>query len=125
MLVVAGPRAASGPSLPAVCPPRAPTASLTSLAFHKCGGLAGGVNIPAGVTTIPSQAFFQCVNLASVILPAGITGIGNNAFHVCTSLARAVFAGAAPSVDTCQSAPAAGGFTACLFDGAAGFTAPT
>ena len=42
--------------------------------------------IPAGVTSIGSYAFFHCESLAHITIPAGVTGIGESTFSHCRSL---------------------------------------
>lgn len=44
------------------------------------------ITIPAGLTTIGSEAFANCMNLSSITLPAGLTTIGSWAFINCSSL---------------------------------------
>jgi len=52
----------------------------------------GDVVIPAEiggkkVTVIGKEAFYNCINLISIILPDSVTAIGNEAFSYCTGLA--------------------------------------
>ncbi len=49
-------------------------------------GNADTVIIPAGVTSIRSNAFKGCNSIASVTIPESVTSIGNNAFSGCSSL---------------------------------------
>ncbi len=42
--------------------------------------------IPAGVTEIESNGFYQCAALQSVVLSEGVTGIGGSAFRYCETL---------------------------------------
>jgi hypothetical protein len=44
------------------------------------------VNIPDGVKTIESEAFWSCDNLSSIVIPNSVTSIGGYAFSNCTSL---------------------------------------
>ena len=44
-------------------------------------------NIPKGVTTIVSGAFWNCDSLTSVTIPEGVTSIGDYAFFGCSALA--------------------------------------
>lgn len=46
------------------------------------------VTIPAGVTTLDTNAFTGAVSLASVTIPSTVTSIGNNAFSGCHGLAE-------------------------------------
>ena len=41
------------------------------------------VTIPVGVTTIETQAFYQCSALTKVNIPNGVTKIGYSAFNGC------------------------------------------
>lgn len=54
--------------------------------FFAYDDLLTSIEIPQGVTTITSNAFFDCTYLASVHIPQGMTSIGGNAFQNCTSL---------------------------------------
>lgn len=45
------------------------------------------VMIQDGITNIPSQSFYQCVNLTSVTIPQSVTFIGAGAFENCKKLA--------------------------------------
>lgn len=46
----------------------------------SCSALTS-VIIPAGVTSIESQAFFHCDSVTSLELPTGLTNIGDEAFY--------------------------------------------
>jgi hypothetical protein len=43
----------------------------------------GNYAIPAGVTSIGDEAFYQCTRLTSVTIPAGVTNMGEYAFFEC------------------------------------------
>ena len=45
--------------------------------------------IPGGVTSIGTRAFYNCVELSSIILPEGVTSIGDYAFDLCENLTSA------------------------------------
>jgi hypothetical protein len=60
--------------------------SIFSEAFGNCTNLAL-TSLPAGVTSIGNYAFQYCTNLALTELPAGLTSIGTGAFLNCTNLA--------------------------------------
>ena len=45
------------------------------------------VNIPSGVTSVGSSAFFGYTSLTSITIPDSVTSIGGHAFEGCTSLA--------------------------------------
>ena len=44
------------------------------------------IDIPAGITTIPQEAFSNCEKLETVIMHEGLTAIGSQAFSNCSSL---------------------------------------
>lgn len=46
----------------------------------------GEYEIPSGIETINSYAFWGCTGLTSVAIPEGVTTIGMNAFHGCDNL---------------------------------------
>ena len=58
--------------------------SIGTNAFYNCGNLES-VTIPAGVTSI-GEFSFSCTGLTSVTLPVGVTIIGDAAFLECRSL---------------------------------------
>jgi len=65
----------------------APDSQLTSIgreAFSYCTSL-GGINIPAGVTSIGYEAFNNCTSLTGVTFASGsqLTSIGESAFNSC------------------------------------------
>ena len=43
-------------------------------------------NIPSGLTSIVSSAFYNCSSLQSITIPQNVTSIGDNAFQGCSSL---------------------------------------
>lgn len=59
--------------------------NIADRSFDGCKELTA-VNIPEGVTAIPSLAFSGCENLTSVSCPDGLTAIGPYAFQGCRSL---------------------------------------
>ena len=64
--------------------------SITSIgegAFAICIGLKQ-VNIPSGVTSLPTVCFGQCQALDSIVIPASIQSIGNKAFYGCKRLQK-------------------------------------
>lgn len=92
------------------------------------GGKTGSVMIPSSVTTIGTNAFNGCGNLAGITIPTSVTSIGTFAFRDCGSLASAIFKGVAPSVSGtgwfASFGANAAGFAVYYFDGKAGFTSP-
>ena len=59
--------------------------TIGSNAFYGCANLAS-VNIPASLTTIGYSAFEGCSTLATVNIPASVTRIGGTAFSGCNNL---------------------------------------
>ena len=59
--------------------------SIGSNAFYNCKSLTS-VTIPGSVTSIGSYAFSKCTSLTSVTIPDSVTSIGVGAFASCTSL---------------------------------------
>ena len=58
----------------------------TKTEFLSFPTASGNVTIPAGVTSIGSNAFSGCTGLTAVTIPAGVTSIGAGAFYGCTGL---------------------------------------
>ena len=74
--------------------------SVTSIgtnAFYNCYSLASVV-IPSSVTSIGNSAFNSCSSLASIVIPSGVTSIGNSAFNSCSSLASIVIPSGVTSI---------------------------
>ena len=61
------------------------TTSIPTDAFSNCIALKN-LSIPQSVTTIGESAFSGCTGLNSVEIPEGVISIGNNAFSGCTGL---------------------------------------
>lgn len=59
--------------------------SIGSDAFYDCT-LLKSITIPEGVTSIGSSAFNRCTSLTSITIPEGVTSIGSYAFYNCSSL---------------------------------------
>ena len=59
--------------------------SIGSEAFFDCDSLTS-VTIPDSVTSIGSYAFYNCNSLTSVTIPDSVTSIGYKAFYSCDSL---------------------------------------
>ena len=56
--------------------------SIGSNAFYDCSSLTS-VTIPSSVTSIGYSAFRNCSGLTSVTIPNSVTSIGNSAFKNC------------------------------------------
>ena len=63
--------------------------TIGSSAFYECTGLTS-IEIPSGVTTIGSSAFQGCTGLTSIEIPSGVTTISNYAFTGCTNITSIV-----------------------------------
>ena len=63
--------------------------SIGSNAFFDCSGLTY-VEIPSSVTSIEDWAFMGCSGLTSVAIPYGVTSIGIQAFAGCSGLTSVV-----------------------------------
>ncbi|MCD7737206.1 MAG: leucine-rich repeat protein [Lachnospiraceae bacterium] len=59
--------------------------SIGSNAFYNCSNMTA-ISIPSGVTKIGMFAFYNCSGLTSVTIPSGVTSISSGAFQGCTSL---------------------------------------
>lgn len=44
------------------------------------------ISLPASVTTIADEAFYNCASLQNITLPANLTSIGTSAFYHCVAL---------------------------------------
>lgn len=62
-----------------------PVTSIEREAFYK-NNYVTDIEIPYGVTSICSGAFYGCGNLKCVLLPDTLTNIGYNVFYACSSL---------------------------------------
>ncbi len=71
--------------------------TIGSDAFNNCTNLAS-VTIPSRVTSIGSSAFRNCTNLASVTIPSSVTSIGISAFANCTNLASVTIPSSVTSI---------------------------
>ena len=73
------------------------TGTITS-SFFYCNNYNGGsgvknIVISDNITTIESEAFYECESLTSVTIPNSVTSIGDDAFAYCTKLAVVSYAG--------------------------------
>lgn len=59
--------------------------SISSEAFYNCTGLTS-IEIPSSVTSISSYAFNDCTGLTSIEIPSSLTSISDSAFNGCTGL---------------------------------------
>ena len=65
--------------------------SIGSDAFYNCSGLTS-ITIPNSVTSIGESAFRNCSRLTSITIPNSVTSIGEWAFYDCSGLTKAEFA---------------------------------
>jgi len=70
------------------------------------------LTIGENVTSIPNNAFRDCVNLTSVIIPENVTSIGSSAFQGCTGLTTVVSLRITPPTAQANTFL---GVTACLY----------
>ena len=59
--------------------------TIGSVAFYQCRALSS-INIPSSVTTIAGSAFNSCTALTNITIPPGVTYIGGRAFKSCFNL---------------------------------------
>lgn len=59
--------------------------SIGSQAFYECSNLTS-ITIPSGLTSIGDYAFWNCTGLTSITIQNGVTSIGTGAFWNCTGL---------------------------------------
>lgn len=58
---------------------------IKNYAFYNCKNLANIV-LPIGVTNIGSSAFWGCTSLTNIIIPDSVQGINNGCFYNCTGI---------------------------------------
>ena len=73
--------------------------SIGSQAFYECSNLTS-ITIPSGLTSIGEQAFGECSGLTSVTIPSGVTSIGDYAFWNCTGLTSITIQNGVTSIGT-------------------------
>lgn len=61
-------------------------------AFYYCDAVTS-VIIPECVTIIGDSAFYECHNLQSLVIPSTVTRLGHGALFNCTSLESVTFGG--------------------------------
>ena len=71
--------------------------TIGSEAFYDCRGLTS-VTIPNSVTSIGDDAFFSCSGLTSVTIPNSVTSIGKSAFYGCTGLTSVTIGNSVTSI---------------------------
>jgi hypothetical protein len=72
--------------------------SIGSNAFYDCRNIES-IEIPNGMTTIGSHAFYRCYELKNVVMSDSILSIGENSFAHCTKLTHVVFSKNLQSID--------------------------
>ena len=60
--------------------------SIGTNAFYNCAALES-LTLPSGITVIPERAFTGCVSLTSLTLPENLTTLSEEAFYGCSALA--------------------------------------
>ena len=68
-----------------VIPDDGSVTSIGSNAFYNCSGLTR-ITIPDSVTSIGDHAFYNCDGLTSITIPDSVTSIGERAFSYCDGL---------------------------------------
>ncbi len=63
--------------------------NMTKLCAYP-GGKAGAYSIPAGITSIESLAFSNCISLTDITIPAGVRNISEYVFYDCTNLTTVI-----------------------------------
>jgi len=56
------------------------------------------VKLPGSVTTIEDAAFYNCINLTSIVIPDSVTSIGGSAFYSCRNLTIGVIPDSVTSI---------------------------
>ena len=85
----------------------------TTLIRHPEGKKSTNYSIPNSVTSIGSNAFFDCSDLTSVTIPNSVTSIGSRAFYDCSGLTSISIPNGVTSIDYMA------------FDGCSGLTSVT
>jgi len=72
--------------------------SISSSAFYNCKSLKS-IKIPNSITSIGDSAFFGCSALTSIEIPESITSIPNSAFADCNALENVTLPNSITSID--------------------------
>ena len=91
--------------------------------LYISGELIENLAIPDGVSSIQGWAFSQYSKLKSVVIPASVTEIGDEAFYNCNNLVYAEFLGNAPSIGV-NTFSASDNFVIYYHSGAHGWSSP-
>ena len=73
--------------------------SIGSQAFYECSNLTS-ITIPSGLTSIGEQACGNCTGLTSITIPSGFISIGDYAFWNCTGLTSITIQNGVTSIGT-------------------------
>ncbi len=73
--------------------------SIGTNAFYNCYSLSQ-ITIPDGVTSIGTNAFYNCYSLSQITIPDGVTSIGTYAFSQCLSLSQITIPNGVTSIGT-------------------------
>ena len=72
--------------------------TFTTCPWQKYRNEIKQVVIESGATEISDRAFYNCVNMTSIVIPESVKSIGVYAFWKCTSLTDITFLGDAPTI---------------------------
>jgi hypothetical protein len=70
----------------------------STLIQYPCGKTDSNYTISTSVANIADNAFYNCINLASVTISDNVTNVGNNAFAMCYALTNAAIGNGVTSI---------------------------